>query len=104
MKKNTPHYEFERGFKGIEDYASFLEYVVSKGYELRIIFDNYLLELVSKRLDRIRFINDYSSVCQHALTIHNRFGNRVAECDRLSEFKLLDIGGELETLIEHYIS
>lgn len=104
MKKNTTHYEFESGFEGVEDYARFLEYVLSKGYELCIIFDNYLLEFVSKRLDRNRFINDYFSAHQHALTIRDSFGNNVAECDSLSELKLLDIGGELEKLIENYIS
>lgn len=104
MKRNETYYEFESGFEGVEDYAHFLEHLLSYGYGLRIVYDNYLVEFVPERLDINRFINEYFSSHHHSLTIQDSSGKKVAECDSLSEFKLLNVGGGLEKLIEDYIS
>ena len=106
MKRNKTHYEFEgvNEFERVDDYILFLEHALREGYRLSIIIDEYLLKFVPEGFDRIRFANDYFSAHKHALTVEDDFGKKIAECDSLSEFKVLDIGGKLEKLIESYIS
>ena len=111
MKKTTVTYRFERA----EDHALFLEYVISRGYELDMFAEGYDSDILSEgRFNREEFVSKYQFVkraCINHKTKVERdgWGNTLKSWaarsgDFPSELILWDVGGELETLIEDYIS
>ena len=111
MKKETIQYKFE----GAEDHARFLEYVTSKGYELEISAEGYSPDMLPEgRFNRDEFVSKYEFVRQvfilHKTEVErDGFGNilkswNARSGDFPSRLVLWYVGGELETLIEDYIS
>ena len=111
MKKTIVRYRFE----GVEDYASFLEHIISNGYELSMLAEGYQLDILSEgRFHRGEFVSKYKFL-QAIFIFHKTkgeidcFGDTVKSwaarsTDMRNGLDLWDVGGALETLIQDYIS
>lgn len=111
MEKTKVIYRYEKA----EDFASFLEYVIDHGYELDMFAEGYESDIFPEgKFDRDQFISNYQSV-RRVCILHkteverDSWGNTLKSWAARSghfpgELELWDVGGELERLIQDYIS